>query len=941
MLWVSRIIRNRRHRRQKEKHNPAACQGLGFATLIGLLISLALVSSSMVYAHITDQIPSLDLLPLYFEPPDGLLLQPTQLLDRTGSHVILTLSNPASAGSQYLAADQLPEVVVQAMLASVDPSFWQNSGFSWKGLVQGTHPTLAQSLVSEFLLKDEPPGLTYNLRERLLAAQVTQRFGREKVLEWYLNTVEYGPLLYGIDAAAHAYFGKPTDELSLAEASALAALAEAPEINPLLAPQVLDDKRNRILQEMLIQGWITAQQALQAGQEKLEFQPAVEQNNLSLAFTNLVFDQLATQIPYEQLARGGFRIITTLDYDLQMQAVCASESLIARLQAQPGETTAPDGTPCLVARLISTPANPQEQPIIAEAAVIVLDPQTGQVLSLVGKPRIGAQTTPLEKHDPGSLLTPFLYLTAFTRGFSPGSLLWDLPLQTSAGSTASVTENNNYHGPVRLRIALANDYLGTAVQIQNQIGSDNILRTIHQFGFESDKEILLLEAVQAYGILAHQGIHSGQTINSQGRISNGLDIQPTTVLGVQDNQGKVWLDWSSPRSQPVLSPQLAYLVNHVLSDESARWASLGYPNPLEIGRPAGAKIGRTASQAEEWTVGYTPQRVVGVWMGSGIQNDKSLPRNASASLWHALLQYATRDLPAENWPIPPGVKTVKVCDPSGLIPTEYCPAIVAEVFLEGNEPNQPDNLYRKFQINRETGKLATVFTPPELVEERVFLSLPAEAVSWAQENGMPVPPDTYDTIYAPPEPSSTVQIVSPAIFEHVGGQIAFQGSAAGEGFQFYRLQVGKGLNPQEWIQVGQDSNQPVRNGSLGIWNTQGLSGLYAVQLLVVRADQRVDRFVMQVTVDNQPPRIVLLSPSAGQLVSASKTPSLLFQVEASDDLELERVHFYLDGILIASLSQAPFALPWQTPQAGKHELRTEAVDLAGNKSEAVIAFEVK
>ena len=936
---ASRIITNRR-RRQKEMRQPLAWQGFGCSSLAVLVASFILISSSIIYAQITSDLPSLERLPLSLEPPNGYLLQPTQLFDRTGSHIIQTLSNPAAAGSQYLPYDQLPGEVVQAVLASVDPGFWQNPAFSWSGLVDGTHPTLAQGLVHQFFLYEESPGLRKNFRQRFLAAQVLQKFGREKVLEWYLNTLEFGALVYGVDAAAHVYFGKPASELNLAEASTLAVFAQDPEINPFLSPQTLNDKRNQVLQEMFIQGWITEDQMIQAGQEKLAYQPAVEQHNPSSAFTELVFGQLASQIPYAQLARGGFRIITTLDYDMQMQALCASEALTLRLQAQPDEVSTPDGAPCTAARLISSPAQPEEEPFKAQSSVVVLDPQNGQVLSLVASSPSEFQTAQFSKYDPGSLLTPFIALTAFTRGFSPSSLLWDLPPQTGASSPAAGTVTPDYHGPINLRTAIANDYQGATNQIVNQVGYESVLRTIRQFGIQSDAEISLLEAVQAFGILANQGIHSGQVLQNQAT-GSGLDLQPVTILRVEDNQGKIWLDWSSPINQPVLGAQLAYLVNHVLSDESVRWASLGHPNPLEIGRPAGAKIGRTASQTEEWTVGYTPQKVIGVWIGSAAETSTQLPANTSASLWHALMQVAMREIPTQGWSIPAGIKTVRVCQPSGLLPTDLCPAIVAEVFIEGNEPNQFDNLYQKFQINRETGSLATVFTPPELVEEQVFLSLPMEAVNWAQANGLPVPPHTYDLIYAPPEPSPMVQIVNPALFEHVSGKITFMGSASGEGFQSYRLQVGKGLNPQAWIQIGNDSDRPVTNGTLGVWDTQGSSGLYAIQLLVIRKDQRVDRFVTQITVDNQSPQVAVLNPTEGQLISRSKTPLLLIQVNASDDLELEHVSLYLDGVLMASLAQAPFALPWKTPPPGKHELLAEAIDLAGNKSKAAISFEVR
>jgi membrane peptidoglycan carboxypeptidase len=940
MVRAYRIIHNRRRHRQTDKRHSLAWQGLSCSALLVLGISIFLISASIFYAQTTRDLPPLERLPLSLEPPNGYLLHPTQLFDRTGSHIIYTLSHPAAEGSQYLTYDQFPEQVVQAILASADPTFWQNPGFSWSGLAQGTHPTLVQQLVSQVLLNNEKPGLRRNLRERLLAAQVLQKFGREKVLEWYLNTLEFGTLVYGIDAAAQVYFGKSILKLDLAEACTLAVLAQNPEVNPFLSQQALGDKRNLVLQEMLVQGWVTAEQIFQAGQVKLAFQPAVEQRNTSLAFTKLVFDQLDPQIPYAQLARGGYRIITTLDYDLQMQAVCASEAIINRLQAQSGEVTTPDGTPCSAARLISSPSMPELEPFFAQASVIILNPQNGQVLSLVSNLPGESQAAFSSKHNPGSLLAPFIALTAFTRGFNPSSLLWDLPAQTTENASGGNSETTKYHGPVSLRAAIANDYVGATSQIVNQVGKDSILRTIRQFGFDADDEISLLEAVQAFGILANQGIRRGKVLQSP-ETSHGQELQPTTILSVEDNQGKIWLDWSSPDSQSVLSAQLAYLINHVLSDESVRWSSLGHPNPLEIGRPVAVKIGKTSSLTEEWTVGYTPQKVIGVWMGPSSETNQQLPAHPSASLWHALMQVAMSDIPVADWMIPAGMKTTKVCEPSGLLPTNLCPAVAVEVFIEGNEPNQYDNLYRKYQINRETGNLATVFTPPELVEERVFLSLPPEAVSWAQATGLDVPPGTYDAIYAPPEPSPSVQISSPALFEHVSGQITFKGSASGENFQSYRLQVGKGLNPQEWIQIGNDSEQPVINGTLGVWNTQDSSGLYSIQLLVVRKDQRVARFVTQITVDNQSPQVLVVNPNEGQVISRAKSDSILFQVEASDDLELAQVSFSVDGILIASLSQAPFALPWQTPPAGKHELLVEAVDLAGNKSQSILSFEVK
>lgn len=189
---------------------------------------------------------------------------------------------------------------------------------------------------------------------------------------------------------------------------------------------------------------------------------------------------------------------------------------------------------------------------------------------------------------------------------------------------------------------------------------------------------------------------------------------------------------------------------------------------------------------------------------------------------------------------------MNVCDPSGMLPTAECPNLVSEVFLNGNEPVRADTMYRKFAINRETGLLATVFTLPQLVEERVYLVVPGEARSWAESAGLEIPPSAYDVIQAP-RFDENVNITSPDLFSEVSGKVEIQGTAAGDEFVSYRVLVGQGLNPQQWIQVA-EASAPVTNGLLAEWNTSGLNGLYAVQLQVVRNDQKVNTAIIQVTI---------------------------------------------------------------------------------------------
>jgi len=957
----------RARHQQRARRNPQGWMGLGCSLLLGLLFAGFVLVFSLVYANLTRDLPSLQALPDLLDPPDGLLLEPTTLYDRTGQHVLLTLQNPAAAGRQILTLDRtqsnyLPPTLISATLATIDPGFWSHSGYSLEGLENSSQPTLAQILVSNLLLWQEPPGLRRALRERLLAAQITARYGRQQVLTWYLNSVYYGRLAYGADAAAHVYFGKPAAALSLAEAAVLAAVSQAPALNPLDAPQVARERAWLVIDAMQQGVFISAQDARLAKQAVLKFQSArLSENNPAPAFANLALEQLTSTISRERLERGGYRVLTSLDYDLQLQAICAARLQISRTQGLPDPPEIADDPACQAARLLPTQTTGLTQegagnPLLGAegglaANVVVLDPRNGQVLALTGETTPGLDPAHLPGHPPGTLLTPFIYLTGFTRGLSPASLVWDIP---AAGSDLQ-NGQPSYHGPVRLRVALANDYLAPAAQVLSQVGVENSWRTARQMGLAvgslpedetaSDLlaagEVTLLDISRAYGVLASLGLQAGSSDPGKTESNdNSASLQPVTILRVEDVSNQVWVQGGSSRLQAVISPQLAYLLTQALSDEPARWPSLGHPNPLEIGRPAAAKIGRTAGDQNAWTVGYTPYLVVGVWLGSpAASTGDRVPASAAAGLWHALIQYASRSLPAEGWTVPAGVNTVAVCDPSGMLPTSECPSIVNEIFLAGSEPTQADTLYRKFQINRETGLLATVFTPSDLIEERVYMDLPPEAFEWALQVGIPTPPEAYDIIQDDPAASPDVQLSSPEMFSHVSGRLAIHGRASGDGFALYRVQVGKGLNPQRWLQVGEESSRAIAGGELGEWDTQGLSGLYAIQLVVIYQDQHVEIDTLQVTVDNQPPEVRVLYPLPDAILSAREN-RISLQASAQDDLALQQVEFYMDDERLGNLEQAPFSLDWQV-SVGTHTLLVKAIDLAGNASQVEVSFEVR
>ncbi len=436
-------------------------------------------------------------------------------------------------------------------------------------------------------------------------------------------------------------------------------------------------------------------------------------------------------------------------------------------------------------------------------------------------------------HNPGSVLDTFTYLTGFTRGLSPGSLIWDIP-----GKTNVKNFDGEYHGPMRLRVALANDYPAPAAQVLAQMGVENVNKISSSFGISRDAnaELSLLDAAGAFGVFAREGVYFGQQF--------GDALKPAAVLRVEGNDGSVWLDWSTPQARPVVTPGLAYLVNNALSDDSARLGTFRSSNILDVGIPAAVKLGQTDDALDTWTIGYSPARLVTVWAGGRGESD--LAPRAPAVLWNALMQIASQNVTPEDWALPADISVMNVCDPSGMLPTANCQNLVSEVFLNGNEPVQPDNMYRKFSVNRETGLLATVFTQPQLIEDRVYLVVPEDARSWAEGAGLQIPPTNYDVIQ-PPRFDQNVDITSPQLFSDVNGEVQITGTAAGDDFVSYQVLVGQGLNPKDWIQLAQ-GDQPVTNGLLATWNTKGLSGLYAIQLQVIRNDQKVDTAIIQVTV---------------------------------------------------------------------------------------------
>jgi membrane peptidoglycan carboxypeptidase len=806
------ILQRRRERKNLAKRSSQqrlTRAGLGCGLIFSTLLGLAILVFAFGYANLTANLPSLETLPSLLDGPNGLIYQPTRLYDRSATHVIAVLA-PQDVPRAPTTAEDLPDTLVHITIWLADPDFYRHPGFDWRTWNQPeAHPTLAQKLVADLLLWEETPTLRRALRERILAAQITSYYGREKILKWYLSSADYGRHAYGIQAAARLYFDKPASQLTLAEAALLASVSQSPAINPYDAPQGAIQRAQETLESL--PAWVASPQEIALAREQtLQFAPPRPETNLAPAFTSLALSQL----PHRQrIERGGMEIITTLDFDAQIQTGCAIRTQLARLA---GEN---DPSDCVLSVELS--ALPPGPTLEGTASAVVLNPLDGQVLALVGETRQETESALLTGHQPGTGLLPFIYLTGFSRGLSPASLLWDVP------GPESVIPNLDgvYHGPVRARTALQGDYLAPAQSVLEQMGLAAVMQTMQPFGLQlndtRDFAALLdgqnlvspLTMARAYGVFAANG---------------ALVEQSSALLEVRTVEGlTIWQARPAPVSA-LVSPQLSYLMNHVLLDES-------------LERPAARKLARNLDGSETWVIGYTPNRSIALWLGG-----ESNPRAASG-LFAAIFQAASQGQPAARWEMPPGVSLIQVCDPSGLLPTPACPNLVVEVFLNGFEPLQTDTFYKTVAVNRESGLLATIFTPSQLVEERVYLLVPPEMQAWASQTGLESPPTMYDSLQTPPTREGLV-ISAPTMFAQVSGVVSVRGSATDQDFAYYRLQYGQGLNPDSWVLIGENVSEPVMDGILGTWDTQGLQGLYALQLVLVYEDGRVETTAVQVQI---------------------------------------------------------------------------------------------
>lgn len=984
MPSASQILRARRRRAQTKVWERSAGRGglllLGLSTfLIGLLGFFA----ALIYAEVEKGLPEAEDLEEVFTRSGATGFMPTRLYDRTGEVVLFEVLHPLAADRQWYELEKDGEGhdswIVTGTVAAVDDGFWGNPGYELPDVLLTAAQillgrddgewrlTITQQLVERVLAPEsqqvDPPVIRY-LRSTMLAGRLADRYPKDQILEAYLNSAYYGNLAYGVDAAALVYFGKHASDLTPAESAMLAPIPLEPESNPIDAPLVANERQIQLLTRMVGMGLLGEAQAEEAAAVPPALRATEEVRGavrLS-AFVRYAWRRLEQVLGSSGLQRSGLTVRTSLDMDLQRQAECVLRTHLARMAGGPlGEAQpASDGAPCVASGLLP-PVRPGDVGVdhrLTDGAVVVMDPGTGEILALADtlseSGGIGPSEVLAEDSRPaGPVLMPFIYLAAFAGGYAPGSMVLDVPVEIQLPGEDQVYQVQNldgvFHGPSLMRTALANSYEAAAVHTLDLLGAKSVLRTAHQMGVSTldDPEVdygpilalgsgeaRLLDLSYAFGVIANGGEMAGAAVPEGLARAKFRSLDPVRILEIEDSFGDT-VYATVPGRKLVLSPQLAYLMVDVLSDEAARWPTYGQMNALALGWPAGAIAGTTGSGRDSWAIGFTPSHLAGVWVGNleGEAMEGVRALNGAAPVWHALMKYVGMKGEKQGWLAPPGLNRLEVCERSGLLPTEYCPRVVEEIFIQGTEPTSYDNLYRSYRVNKETGRLATVLTPIELVEERVYMVPPPGAEEWARLMEIEQPPDEYDVLVTGASQNPWVNISFPAPLDVVAGTVFVRGDARTENLDVFRLQYGEGLNPTRWFQIGEEGTQKVRGGLLGRWNTQDLSGLFTLQLLAVNLDGTVETAAVPVTIDNQPPQVSLVEPEDGQVFSLGEE-AVDLRVAASDDFGLDRVDIYLGGRRIASLQNAPFVASWWPEEAGEYEVVVLAYDKAGTASKA-------
>lgn len=645
------------------------------------------------------------ILSLTLPSPDKIVRQTgfsTQIMDRNGA---ILYDVYASQNRTPENLSDIPLYLRQATIAIEDKNFYSHSGFDPIGMLRGFSrifttgraeggSTLTQQLIKNALLSNDRT-LIRKIKEFVLALEIEKKYSKDQILQMYLNEVPYGGTAWGVGAAAQTYFGKDVTDLNLVECAILAGMPQSPSTySPYSStPKAYIQRTKDVLRRMREDGYITSDQEKSADLAV----PNVTFQARGAGFKAPHFVQYVEKIledRYGQAAveQGGLKVTTTLDLDLQNKAQQIVSDEIAKVISQH----------------------------ITNGAAIVLNPETGEILAMVGSkdfndPNVGQYNVVTALRQPGSSFKPFTYVTALKEGYTASTLLMDVPTTFPGGANnpdyIPVNYDNKFVGPIQVRYALANSRNVPAVKMLAKVGIKDVLVTATDMGITTlppnqdtlnhvglsltlgGGEVRLIDMADAYSAF----------------VNKGNRIDPVAILKVVDANGKVLEDNHPQKGKQVLTEQQAYIIDSILSDNDARTPEFGANSYLNVsGLNVMVKTGTTNDKRDNWTIGGNDNAMVGVWVGN---NDNSQMLNVASGIsgaspiWHKIIVAVEANKPKLSFDIPSNIVTAQVDSVSGYAAHDNFPSR-SEVFIKGTEPTGHDPVHVFLKVCKSDGNLA-------------------------------------------------------------------------------------------------------------------------------------------------------------------------------------------------------------------------------------------
>jgi len=555
--------------------------------------------------------------------------------------------------------EQIPDTVKYAAIALEDQDFYSHHGIKVTSIIRSAlkdvikggaaqgGSTITQQFIKKALLTDEKK-ITRKIKEVILALEIEQRYSKDEILGMYLNQIPYGSSAYGIEAAAQTFFSKPAIELTLAEAALLATLPNAPTFySPFgMHTDELKARQEMTLQKMANQGYITQEQADEAKGVDVLSEITPKQDNISAPhFVMYVKDYLVTKYGEQAVEQGGLKVYTTLNWDMQQ----AAEKAVAEGAEKNKANNA------------------------ANAALVAADPKTGQVLAMVGSKNyfgksepqgcVSGKTCKFEPQDnvsvrdrqPGSSFKPYVYLTAFTKGYTPETLLYDVPTNFDTGEEKDYAPQNydgKFHGSLQMKNALAMSLNIPAVKTLYLAGVKDSIQTAKGLGITGlnqperyglslvlgGGEVKLIDHVNAYAALAAGGVHRDKTM----------------ILRVEDKSGTIMEQFKSSDGKRVIDEKYVAMLDYIMSTNDLRAPVFGTNNPFKFDdRPVAAKTGTTNEFRDGWAMGFTPSLAAGVWAGNNDNSPMKVGADGivvAAPIWRSFMNQVLSNYTVEQFP---------------------------------------------------------------------------------------------------------------------------------------------------------------------------------------------------------------------------------------------------------------------------------------------------